>query len=106
MKSSYKNNKFEISAPTWYDGSDELPDGSYSVSDIQYYFEYIIKKHETLANNPATKKYINKLENRITFTIKTGYYLELVTVKKMELLGNKWNRITLFRDYRSNTNTL
>ena len=40
MKSSYKNNKFKISAPTWYDKF-ELPDESYSVSDIQDYFEYI-----------------------------------------------------------------
>ena len=40
IKSSYNNNKFEISAPTWNDKF-ELPDGSYSVSDIQVYFEYI-----------------------------------------------------------------
>ena len=44
MKSSYNNNKFKISAPTWNDEF-ELPDGSYSVSDIQDYFEYILKKH-------------------------------------------------------------
>ena len=40
IKSSYNNNKFKISAPTWNDKF-ELPDGSYSVSDIQDYFEYI-----------------------------------------------------------------
>ena len=40
MKSSYNNNKFKISAPTWNDEF-ELPDGSYSVSDIQDYFKYI-----------------------------------------------------------------
>ena len=39
IKSSYNNNKFKISAPTW-NGKFELPDGSYSVSDIQDYFEY------------------------------------------------------------------
>ena len=44
IKSSYKNNKFKISAPTWSDIFD-LPDGSYSVADIQDYFEYILKKH-------------------------------------------------------------
>ena len=44
IKSSYNNNKFKISAPTWNDKF-ELPDGSYSVSDIQNYFEYILKKH-------------------------------------------------------------
>ena len=44
IKSSYNNNKFKISAPTWIDEF-ELLDGSYSVSDIQYNFEYILKKH-------------------------------------------------------------
>ena len=44
IKSPYNNNKFKISAPTWNDEF-ELPDGSYSVSDIQDYFEYILKKH-------------------------------------------------------------
>ena len=43
IKSSYNNNKFKISAPTWNDEF-KLPDGSYSVSDIQDYFEYIKKK--------------------------------------------------------------
>ena len=43
IKSSYNNNKFKISAPTWNDEF-ELPDGSYSTSDIQDYFEYILKK--------------------------------------------------------------
>ena len=42
IKSEYKNNKFKISAPTWNDIFD-LPDGSYSISDIQDYFEFIIK---------------------------------------------------------------
>ena len=44
IKSSYNNNKFKISAPRWNDEF-ELPDGSYSVSDIQDYFKYILKKH-------------------------------------------------------------
>ena len=55
--------------------SDELPDGSYSVSDIQDYFDYIIKKHEIVADNFSIRIYLNKIENRITFKIKTGYYL-------------------------------
>ena len=50
IKSAYNNNKFKKSAPTWNDEFD-LPDGSYSVSDIQDYFEFIMKKHETLAEN-------------------------------------------------------
>ena len=41
IKSEYNNNKSKISAPTWNDEFN-LPDGSYSVSDIQDYFEYII----------------------------------------------------------------
>ena len=44
IKNSYKNNKFKMSAPTW-NHKFYLPDGSYSVSDIQDYFRYIIKKH-------------------------------------------------------------
>ena len=43
IKSAYNNNKFKISAPTWNDEFD-LPDGLYSISDIQDYFEYIIRK--------------------------------------------------------------
>ena len=50
IKSEYNNNKVKISAPTWNDEFN-LPDRSYSVSDIQDYFEYIIKKHETIADN-------------------------------------------------------
>ena len=76
MKKSYKNNRFKISAPTWNEEF-ELPDGSYSVSDIQDYFEYILKKHETVTNNLSIKIHINKIESRITFKIKTGYYLEI-----------------------------
>ena len=51
IKSEYDNNKFKISAPTWNDEF-SLPDGFYSVSDIQDYFEYVIKKHESIADNP------------------------------------------------------
>ena len=51
----------------------------YSVSDIQDYFEYIIKKHETIADNPPVQFYVNKIKNTIVFKIKTGYKLELLT---------------------------
>ena len=77
IKSSYNNNKFKISASTWSDGF-ELPDGSYSISDIQNYLEYILKKHRENVDNPSIRIYANKIENRITFKIKTGYYLELL----------------------------
>ena len=61
VKSEYNNNKFKISAPTRNDTFD-LPDGSYSIVDIQYYFEYIIKKHETLTENPPIKFILMKLK--------------------------------------------
>ena len=51
IKSSYNNNKFKISAPTWNDEFDLL-DGSYSIAHIQDYFEFIIKKHKSLTENP------------------------------------------------------
>ena len=81
IKSEYKNNKFKISAPTWNDGS-------YSIADIQDYFEFIIKKHETITENPSIQIYPNKIKNRITFRIKTGYKLELLTPETMKLLGS------------------
>ena len=68
IKSSKRNNKFKISAPTWSEEF-ELPDGSYLVSDIQDYFEYIQKKHSENVDNPPIRIYINKIENRITFKI-------------------------------------
>ena len=76
MKNSYQNNKIKISAPTWNEEF-QLPDGSYSVSDIQDYFEYILKKLRGKTDNPSIRIYVNKIENRITFKIKTEYYLEL-----------------------------
>ena len=88
MKLSYKNNKFEISAPTWNEEF-ELPHGSYSVSDIQDYFEYIIKNYETVTDNPSIMKYENKIENRVKLKTKTEYYLELLTPEAMKLLGSK-----------------
>ena len=87
IKSAYNNNKFKISAPTWNDTFD-LPDGSYSIADIQDYFEFIIKKHETLTENPPVQIYPNKIKNRIVFKIKTGYKLELLSSETMKLLGS------------------
>ena len=54
IKSEHSNNKFKIPAPTWNDTFD-LPDGSYSTADIQDYFKFIIKKHETLTENPPVQ---------------------------------------------------
>ena len=83
IKSSDKNNKFEISAPTWSDEF-ELPNGSCSISDIQDYFEYILKKHSENVDDPSIKIYVNKIEKRVTFKIKNGYYLALLTPETMK----------------------
>ena len=87
IKSEYNNNKFKISAPTWNETFD-LPDGSYSIPDIQDYFGFIIKKHETLTENLPIKIYPNTIKNRIIFKIKSGYKLELLTPETMNLLGS------------------
>ena len=91
IKSEYNNNKFKISAPSWNE-TFGLPDGSYSIDDIQDYFEFIIKKHETLTENPPVQIYRNKIRNRIVFKINTGYKLELLTPETMKLLGST-NRV-------------
>ena len=93
IKNSYKNNKFKISAPTWSDEF-ELPDGSYSISDIQDYFEYILKKHSESVDDPPIEIFVSKNENRITFKIKNGYYLEPLTPETMELLESTECKIT------------
>ena len=87
IKSAYDNNKFKIFAPTWNYEFD-LPDGSCSISDIQYYFEFIIKKHESVVDNPPVQIYTNKIKNRIVFKIKTGYKLELLSPETMKSLGS------------------
>ena len=97
IKSSYNNNKFKISVPTWNDKF-ELPDGSYSVSDIQDYFEYILKKHGESVDKPSVQIYVNKIENRVTLKIKNGYSLKLLTPETMKLLGNTENEITKDKD--------
>ena len=93
IKSSYNNNKFKMSAPAWNDKF-ELPDGSYYVSDIQDYFEHIFKKHGEDIGKPSIQIYGNKIENRVTFKIKNGYSLELLTSETMKLLGSTGNKIT------------
>ena len=82
IKTEYNNNK---SAPTWNE-TFNLPDGSYSIDDIQDFFEFIIKKHETLSENPSIQIYPNKIKNRIIFEIKNGCKLVLLTPETMKLL--------------------
>ena len=61
---------------------------------FQGYFEYILEKHKENTNNPSIRIYVKKIENRITFKIKTEYYLELLTPETMKLLGSTENKIT------------
>ena len=90
IETEYNNKKFKISAPTWNETFD-LPDGSYTIDDMQDYFEFIIKKHETLTDNPSIKIYSNKIKNIIVFKIKNGYKLELLTSETTKLLGSTKN---------------
>ena len=87
IKSTYNNNKFKISAPNWNDEFD-LPDGSNSISDIRDFFEFIIKKRETLTVNPPAQIYPNKTKNRIVFKIKTDCKIELLSPETMKSLGS------------------
>ena len=96
MKSEYSNNKNKISDPTI--DTFDLPDGSYSISDIQDYFEFIIKKPKTLAKNPPIQIYSNNIKNRIVFKIKTGCKLELLTPETMKLLGNTKKEVDKDKD--------
>ena len=86
-KTVIQKNKFKISVPIW-NKEFNLPDGTYSLSDIKDYFDHIIKKHETITGNLSIIIYVNKIGNRTTFTIKAGYYLELLTPGTMILLGS------------------
>ena len=71
----------------------KLRGGSCSLSDIQDYFKYIIKNYETVTDNPSIRTYLNEIEKRITFRIKAGYYLELLTPKTMKLFGSTKSEI-------------
>ena len=93
IKNSCSNNKFEISTPTWNDKL-ELPDGSYTASDVPDYSEYVLKSHGENTDKPSVQIYVNKTENRVTLKIKNGYSLELLTPETMKLLGITENKIT------------
>ena len=94
IKSAYNNNQFKMPAPIWNDAFD-LPDGSYpsnlqchhSYDGIEDYFEFIIKKHDILAENLPIQIYPNKIKNRVVFKVKAGYKLELLSPETMKLLG-------------------
>ena len=79
IKKSHKNKKFGIKSMVFL---------MYSTSDIQKYFEYIIKQHATLTNKPPIQIYINRIQNRVTFNIESGCYLELLMPETMKPLGS------------------
>ena len=68
IKTSRKRNRFKMSAPTWKDEF-KLPDGSYFVSDMQDYFEYMVKNHGEKTDSLSIIIYVNKIDNGITFKI-------------------------------------
>ena len=86
FKKSYKNLKKNEEL--------ELLGGLYSVSNIQDYFEYILKKNGEKIDNPWIRIYVNKRENRTTFKIKTGYFLKPLTPETIKLFGSKQRKIT------------
>ena len=92
IKKSYKNNKFKISALTWNEEF-ELPGESYSVSNVQDYFKYILKKHGEKINNTSIRIYVSRIETRTTFIIKLGYCFELLMSETMKLLGSTKGKI-------------
>ena len=75
INSSFNNNKFKISAPTW---NDKFWITWWIIFCIRYhdYFEYILKKHGENTDKPSVQIYVNKIENKVTFKIKDGYSLE------------------------------
>ena len=87
INSECNNNEFKNSPLTWNETFD-LPDGSFSIFDIQNYFEFIIKKQKTFTENPPVQIHPNEIKNRIAFKINTGYKLELLTPETMKMLGS------------------
>ena len=88
---SYSNSKFKISVPRW-NNEFELPDES-SVSDIQDYWQSILKKNNESIDNSPIRIYMKKIENIITFQIKIGHYLEILIPETKKLLGSTKNKI-------------
>ena len=86
-KTTVQKTKPKIIAPKW-NNDFQLLDGSYSVSDIQDYIEYIIKNHEALPTNPPIHIYISRISKRLVFKMKNEYKLELQTSETIKLFGD------------------
>ena len=91
IKEAYNNNKLRLFGRNWSEDV-TIPDGSYEISQIQNYFlDEVIKKHESNVKSNEQSPiliYANRILNRVTFRIKTGYKLELLTNETMRLLGD------------------
>ena len=86
-----------MSGTTW--GKEfELFDGFYSISDIQGHLEYFMKKRETLTDKPPIQIYVNKIQKRVKFKIKSGYYLELLTAEAMNKKSRKTRMARMCHD--------
>ena len=97
INSAFNNRNCKIYAPTQNDEFD-LPEGSYFVSGIQDYFEYIIENRNTIANNTPVQIYVNKTKNRVVFKIKLGCKLELLSLETIKLLGCTKNDVDQDKD--------
>ena len=86
IKKQNKNNKLQIIALTW-NNKFELPDSSYSLSNIQSHIEYTKKKHETLTKIAPIHVYISRINNRSWFRIKDGYKLDYKHLKQRNYLA-------------------
>ena len=73
----------------------------YSIFDIYDYFEFIIKKHETLTENTPIQIYLNEIKNRILFKIKTGYKLLFSFPETMKFLGSTQKDVILDKNSES-----
>ena len=89
IKEQYNNNKCRLSGPIWSEDV-TLPNGSYEISRIQNYFlDEVIKKHEPNVKSNEQSPiliYANRILNRVSFRIKTGYKLEILTNETTRLL--------------------
>ena len=91
IKKSYKNIKFELSAPTWNEKFG-LPDELYFESDIQDYFQYILNVHGEKTNNLFIRIHVNKIESYSKFN--QNIIANILTSEIMELLGSTKSEIT------------
>ena len=97
IRKQYKNNK--LNSSKWNDEF-QLPDSSYSVSDVQDYIEYIIKKHEALTTNRPLHVSINRVNDRLVFKIKDRCKLELQTPETMKLSDDTQTKQKTKKNYQ------